>query len=150
MTTDTIQLTIDGEPNGDDSARERPRTMQWCDTCDEWLLRSARHDHPHRLYETPEEAEAERREGHDDPDPDPPEDDDEDEPEKIGGRYSIRLHYSMEYHFYVNAWDERDAIERAKEMVDYGNANDAHSLHTDSDEVRAIMSDEADKYGLDY
>lgn len=50
--TKIAQQTLTGETTDAPSSRTRPETMCYCGDCDDWILRSERHDHPHDVVGT--------------------------------------------------------------------------------------------------
>lgn len=135
-------------PNGDtepgfrvegDTSRRRPDTMKYCTHCDEHVPRSRWRYHEH--HHDPSEL--------DDDDP-VVDDEDDDDPVQVGAEYTVRIQKNVTWSFTFPAGYEGEAEEKAKEMIEYGNATDAHTLHVEVDEGEPIYEDdpEADEHDL--
>lgn len=139
--------TLTGEEAEVSARRERPDTLPYCHECEEYILRRDWYDHE-------EHSEAARDEWPDENDgsrPDEEDDEEDDEPiMKVGGKYEVRLSYSVDYSFYVYAGNEHQAKREAKDLVEYGNAVDAMHVHDDISEIEEIYEDdpEAEEYDL--
>jgi hypothetical protein len=104
------QHTLDGE-----EADELP-TQYWCGRCEKphLALYVTEHGHAEHLYESREVAEAEgtkplvKRED---------DGEDDEEPEKVGKMFRVDLSYSVDYSFYVPAWSEHQAKDRAEDLM---------------------------------
>jgi hypothetical protein len=119
----TKQQTLTGEV-ADEDDRRRPQTMLWCEDCEEFILRSRQHDHPHDLEEIADL-----------------EDDEEDEPERVGSIYEITLSYTVDYRFRIPAWSEHEAKERAELLALDATPADKYLVHSKDRELTTIMSD---------
>lgn len=128
------QQTLSGATLDDE--RERPSTMLFCPTCDEWILRSRQYDHDHELFEEPNEDDDNETVELDteiDIDPD----------EQVGEVFDIELSYSVDFRFQIVAGTEHRAKEIAELMVEYpSNCADAHQVHSRTLTRRTICADD--------
>lgn len=106
--------------------RTRPDTMMKCPTCDEWVLRSRRHDHPHDLKNRQSVKEQQKQEEAEEKVPDHA---------KLSTQtYEVRFFYELEEVIHVEATDKSDAKRQAEHYQTY-DGEVTHTLHT---ERRAI------------
>jgi len=127
----TLQQTLDGttiKPENDPGIdRDRPTTFLYCPRCAGWILRSDRHDHPHdteTLRDPDEYFDAEAA---------------KEDPDVVGAYYDVTLEYNFTFRFRVPAWNDSFAKERARELVEYGNAADAHEMWANTREGDEIL-----------
>jgi hypothetical protein len=132
------ELSDDGE------ARQRPDTMMWCGTCEEWILKSRRQEHAplNQKKPAPEvDVSDEWPDYSDDSD-----DSDDDEPTVAGHVYQIRKTYSVTLTQYVPALTEAQALEKVKYDMPQGmwpdNASGIHETFTETSIDEDIMSDD--------
>lgn len=140
----STQRTLTGDET--DEERSRPKTMRYCEECDEWLLRSTGQTHEHDLVDDPDAVD-EQPSDESDPDDEPDE-----EPEQVGNWFTVTMNYAMEYRVTVPAYDEQHAKEMAKEkrFGEDGKFTDGFHVHTAIDKERPIFEDddEASEYNL--
>lgn len=141
---DALAERTDAHTCTTDRERPRPRTLLWCPTCGDWLLRRARYDHPHALVDatSPDKAAkildraldndldlepgmvlaVGKRSEHPsatvvhDPDDelDTGGDPTDDSPTAVGKYYTIELNYSVKYRYRVPAHTKHEAKDRAE------------------------------------
>lgn len=118
--------------------REKPSTMLWCETCEDFILRSRRYEHDHDLV-TLDELE---------------DDEDDvtvttDEPEEIGAWYDVEIHVSVEYRFRIPAYSKHEAENIAGERRFDTQPADSYVVHTRTDERGTITTEDVpDDYDL--
>lgn len=112
------QATLDGDTT--DATPDKPRTLLYCEQCDENILRSRRYDHPHELephsdYLLRKAKEKVPEEWH----------------AATTGRYRVEFHYEMVETVWVEAANRSDAKRVAEDERDY-NGEITHTVHTDT------------------
>jgi len=125
----TVQTTFDGDRV--EEPRDRPDTFVACAETGQFILRSARHDWPHRTVSL-EEWFGSGGDGDTSPY------DEYDADEEVGKWYDITLSYSVDYRFRVPAFTDHRAEEIAKEWKLDARPADSHHVHTDKREVKSI------------
>lgn len=121
--------------------RERPSTHKWCPECEDWVIGSEQHRHPHEIYPSKEDVpsedggSSEKREQ---------EDDEDDEPQEIAKKYTVTKMVERRICVDVYASDEREAKSQAKDKFRDGEGAECggHHLHTDVDFVETIYEDD--------
>lgn len=142
-----------GQQPIDIDERDRPETLPYCHECEEYILQSRWSRHREHDLDALDEMS-----GSDDGQTSPSYDEDgddnseNDEPQVVGAEYTVTLDYNASHRFTVVAGYEDEAVEKAKDMVEWGTATDGHHLNTDIRENREITEDEdeADEYDLGY
>lgn len=144
MSEDVVQQTLSGGTQllaDIEDIRGKPSTMLWCETCEDFILRSRRYEHDHDLI-TIDELE-----------------DDEDDgatvttskPEEIGSWFDVEIHVSVEYRFRIPAYSKHEAKEIAEERRFDTRPTDSYVVHTSTDERDTITTedvpDDYDMYG---
>lgn len=129
------QVTLSGEET--DEEYEAPSTMLYCFDCNEYVLRSRRSDHPHDIEGSKPHSSALA-----DSDPEGPTPEKGSEPEKVGAKYRVRIHTSVEYVMDVYAWDEWEAKRRAGEKRSSAHKMDEFETHTETRELTEVYADD--------
>jgi len=141
------QQTLTGETADTDTV-ETPRTLIWCDDCQDYILRSERFDHEHDMM-TP--INIPKTMGGADSDEDSEEEEEDEEPEEVGSYYDVTLEYNVTYRFSVPAYSEHEAKDIAKDWQLDARPADSYHVHTETREGKSIMStdtpDDWDMYG---
>jgi len=140
----SVQQTLTGETTEEE--RVRPDTFWYDPDVDEYVLLT-QVDVLNRFDELFESKEA--YESYTEPSKsvvvDEEDEEEDDEPEVVGGEYTVRISYSVEFAFDVTAANETVAEEKARDMIEFGNAAGAHETWDEIDERSKITRDELDE-----
>jgi len=136
------QQTLTGE-TADTEGSGTPRTLIWCEKCEDYILRSDRFDHEHDMMSPINIPKV--MGGADD------DDEGDDEPEEVGSYYDVTLEYQVTYRFKVPAYAEHEAKDIAKDWQLDARPADSYHVHSETREGKSIMStdvpDDWDMYG---
>jgi len=131
-----VQTTLSGGET--DEERTRPNTFQWCEHCEDFVLRSRWPDHEeHHLRAAGKFYHSSSGDAADD------DGEEEDETvEKVGAWYDVTISKSADYRFSVPAYSEHRAKEIAKEWSWDAMPADAMVVHTETREMEEIWEDD--------
>lgn len=144
---EVIQKTIGMEEA--EEGRQKPDTFRHCAYCDKYVLRSNWQTHALHDLEARDNVGIRTSEIDEKPEYEE-EEEEEEEPVEVGGEYRVDLSYTTTHSFTVVAGSESLAEEKAKEMVEWGTAHDAHHMHTDTRKRETLYEDdeEAEEHNL--